>query len=730
VLINYKPENHRIYQDLITFAPIFHKPVKLMMHFKSTLLSLLFITLIINAEAKLVNVNEAELVAKNFIYVTLNKYDNGIQLESIRLSDPYIYQTSEGPAFYAFGMNPGFIIVSAEDGYTPVLGYSFENSFVFDEAPDHYKQFILNYVDQIRYIREQSIMPPAEIESLWNDLRMEDVADLSISRERDVTPLLSCLWNQGSPYNLYCPEDAAGPGGRVWVGCVATAMAQIMYYWRYPETGTGSHCYTPGNSSYGQQCANFGQTAYNWEGMINGVDNRFPEANAELQYQCAVAVNMDFGPNGSGSQSYLVPGSIDQYFRYNDAVYEERQDFSYSNWVNLLKDDIDAGKPLYYSGYTDDWSGHAFVCDGYQGENFHFNFGWSGSSNGYYSLYDVGGFSNWQACVRNFAPSDNAYPYYSSGSKTLTGRSGSITDGSGPTHNYISSNTAYWLIDPQTLSDSITSITLTFSAFDVMTGDSVKVYDGATTSSPLLGAYTGSTMPPAVSTTQNRMLVEFKSNSGNEASGWYAEYSSASPAWCQGLKQLTEPTGTFNDGSGNFYYQGQATCMWRINPPGANKITLSFNYFDTEEGYDFFKVYDGTTQIGEFSGNDIPQDIVANSGIMFITWTTNSSNNFQGWEAYYEVDNVGVEDIQAVNDLHVYPNPATDILHISFSSKENTMLNIRLLNITGQPVYSSDLSSFSGGYDQDLDLKAFPTGVYFLEIITFKGTVNKKVVIR
>lgn len=701
-----------------------------MKHFTSTLLSLLFMALIINAEAKSVSLNEAELVAKNFIYITINKYDNGISFESIRLSDPYIYQTPEGPAFYAFQTDPGFVIVSAEDAYSPILGYSFEGNFVFDEAPDHYKQFIISYVNQINFVREQALEAEAGIEILWNELRSENITGISNPRERDVTPLLSCLWDQGSPYNYYCPEDAAGPGGRVWVGCVATAMAQIMYYWRYPETGTGSHCYTPGNSSYGQQCANFGQTAYNWEGMINGIDNRFPEANAELQYHCAVAVNMDFGPNGSGSQSYLVPDRIDQYFRYNDAVYEERQDFSYSNWVTLLKDDIDAGKPLYYSGYTDDWSGHAFVCDGYQGENFHFNFGWSGSSNGYYSLYDVGGFSNWQACVRNFAPSDNAYPYYSTGSKTLTSRSGSLTDGSGPVHNYISSNTAYWIIDPQTLSDSITSITLTFSEFDVMIGDSVKIYDGATTSSPLLGAFTGSGLPAAVTTTQNRMLVEFTSNSGNEASGWYAEYTSVSPTWCQGLKQFTEPTGTFNDGSGNFYYQGQATCMWRINPPAANKITLSFNYFDTEEGYDFFKVYDGTTLIGEYSGNEIPEDIVANSGMMFITWTTNSSNNFQGWEAYYEVDNVGVKENPAVSNLSVYPNPASDFLHISFSSEEKTPIHMCLLNITGQTVFSGNFSSCPGGFEKDLDLKDFPKGVYFLEIITSKGAVNKKVVIR
>jgi hypothetical protein len=701
-----------------------------MMHFKSALLSLLAIFMIINAEAKLVTLVEAEQVAKNFIYITANKYENGIAIEDIRLSDPYIYRSGNDAVFYAFQMNPGFVIISAEDAYMPVLGYSFDGRFIFDNAPEQYRKFILNYVDQIEFIRDQQVQPAAEITSAWNELRNENITSISVSRERDVAPLLSSLWDQGSPYNMLCPEDPAGPGGRVWVGCVATAMAQIMYYWRYPETGTGSHCYTPGNSSYGQQCANFGQTTYDWAGMINGIDNRFPDANAELQYHCAVSVNMDFSPDGSGSQSYLVPDRISQYFRYNDAVYEERQDFSYSNWVNLLKADIDAGKPIYYSGYTDDWSGHAFVCDGYQGENFHFNFGWSGSSNDYYTLYDVGGFSNWQACVRNFAPTDSNYPYYSAGSRTLTNRSGSITDGSGPVNNYINNATAYWLIDPQTIYDSITSITLTFSSFDLMGGDTVKIYNGATTSDPLLGAYTGNTIPPVKTTTQNRMLVEFKTNSNGNASGWYAEYSSISPSWCQGLKQLTDPSGTFNDGSGDFYYQSQATCMWRIMPPAANKIILNFNYFDTEEGVDKVTVYDGTTVIGEFSGNEIPDQLVANSGIMFITWYTNQSNNFQGWEAYYEVDNVGIDEGSAINNLQVYPNPASDVLHISLNMEEKSWLKINFDSLTGQTVYSQEYAPGNPVFQQDISTSSFPAGIYFMKISTINGGVNKKIVIR
>jgi hypothetical protein len=699
------------------------------MRLKSTILTLLAICLLFNSQSKPVDISKAGRVAKNFLYVTAQKYTDGISYENLTLTDPYTHLLDGTPVFYAFQANPGFVIIAADDAFTPVIGYSFDGSFSLTDAPEHYKSFIMGYAQQIAYIRENQAEPGPELSAYWTELSQDGIPEFSGTRERDVAPLLSCKWDQGAPYNIYCPEDEAGPGGHVYVGCVATAMAQIMYYWRYPETGTGQHCYTPQNSSYGQQCANFGATNYDWEGMKNGVDNRNPYANAELQYHCAVSVNMMFGPNGSGSYSYLVPSALEQYFRYNDAVYEEKGDYSHANWINLLKNDIDAGKPLYYSGYTSDWSGHAFVCDGYQGDNFHFNFGWSGNSNGYYTLYDVGGFNIGQACVRNFSPSDNNYPYQHTGTKSLNSRSGSITDGSGPIDNYTENITAYWLIDPQTIYDSISSITLSFSAFDLADGDFVKVYDGPTTSHPVLGEFSGTATPPAVSSTQNTMLLEFVTNSSGNAGGWYAEYSTSSPTWCQGLTQLSEPSGTFNDGSGDFYYQSSATCMWRIVPPNGEKITLNFNYLDTEPGHDRITVFDGTTVVAEISGNQIPGPVTASSGIMFITWTTNNSENFQGWEAFYEIEGVGIEEGSMVRDLEVYPNPATDYIHIRFGTEEKGKLMVRLSNVTGQAVFTENINSFSGDYLREIPVGQLPAGFYSLEIRTLSGITNKKILI-
>lgn len=699
------------------------------MKFRLLFLSFLTGLFTLSLAAATVTRDDAEKAARNFLFQTINKYGEGTSLNDIRFSGPYTHFSNGLPAFYAFHTNPGFVLVSAEDAFTPILGYSYEGTFDLEQAPAHYRGFIMNYVAQIDHIRAGQLPAEPEFKAAW-DAVMGDPSALSVTRERDVEPLLYCTWDQGSPYNILCPADANGPGGHVWVGCVATAMAQIMYYWRYPETGTGQHCYTPGTLSYGQQCANFGQTSYQWEGMNNSIDGHNPFANAELQYHCAVSVNMNFSPNGSGSFSWLVPERLNSFFRYNNAQYREKQNYSTSGWISLLKADIDQGYPLYYSGYNPTDGGHAFVCDGYQGDNFHFNFGWSGSGNGYYSLSSVGGFNQGQACVRNFIPSDTDYPYHNTGAVTITNKSGSFTDGSGPIGNYLDNNTASWLIDPQTLYDSITSITLSFPVFDILPGDTVRIYDGGSTADVMLGAYSGTSLPGEVVSSSNQLLVTFTTNSSGSASGFYAEFTSTSPTWCSGLTQMTEPSGTFEDGSGDFYYQSGATCMWRIKPEDAGNIHLNFNYFDTEEGFDKVTVYDGQTKIAEFSGSEIPAQVTATSGSMFITWNTNQAGNFQGWEAYYEIDNVGLTENAGISRLSVYPNPSGGLMQVRFSLEEPDDLAIRLVSTTGQTIYSFEDKPGAGAVSHELDLRGLAPGMYFLELKTSLGTTSKKVVIR
>jgi hypothetical protein len=545
---------------------------------------------------------------------------------------------------------------------------------------------------------------------------------------REVAPLLKCRWNQNYPYNILCPEDPAGSGGHVYAGCVATAMAQVMYYWRYPESGEGYYCYEPPNYWYGIQCADFGNTEYAWDGMKNMIDRYNPEPIAELQYHCAVSVDMMFGPGGSGSYSFLVPDAIGSYFRYYDAEYLEKDDFSQNEWISILQDELDLKNPMYYSGFGSA-GGHAFVCDGYQGDDFHFNFGWGGSGDAYYSLYSVNGFSYGQACVRNFVPSDPGYPYYASGSTTITQKSGSITDGSGPVADYTNNQYASWLIDGADPGDSIASITLTFIEFDLLAGDTLKIYDGESTDAPMLAAFSGNDIPDPVTSTDSKVTVVFSCDGSGTSTGWYAEYKANSAVYCDGLIELTEPYGYLEDGSGTYDYRDYANCKWLIDPPFANSITITFEEFDTEKTMDFLNVYEGTTLLATYSGQQVPDPLVINSGSVFLIWCTNDKVTHEGWRLYYEIDNVGHPEHDLNRSVDIYPNPASDQLHVVYENRLEDPVRIRMISLTGQVVHEEVHPGPAGQYHTIMDVRDAPAGVYFLEIESSWSKVVKKVVL-
>lgn len=695
---------------------------------------LLFICTILFAftsiHAKKVELADAKKVAVNLYYERVNQFEDGIDFNKVMITNTFVREEDGLPVYYAFDFETGgFVIVSGEDVYTPVIGYSFEKVFPKDDLAYVYASFMQGYADMINYIRQNNITASETTLAEWNYLLTDNISQINTSRDnRDVSPLISIMWNQDSPYNLLCPEDPAGPSGHCYAGCVATAMAAIMFYYRYPINGEGDHSYIP-DPQYGTLYVNFEETYYQWNGMMDDIDNSNWFPIAELQYHCGVSINMNYGPNGSGAYSFMVPIRLNAFWRYNNAQYKEKSNYSTTGWINLLKGQIDQGKPLYYSGHSTS-GGHAFLCDGYQGNDFHFNFCWSGYGNGYYSLSNVGGYYLDQACVINFYPSDPDYPYNASGADTITQPSGSFTDGSGPIDDYLNNQSASWLIDPQTEEDSITDITIDFTHFDLATGDYVRIYDGPTTADSLLGEFTGSTIPGSVTSTGNKMLITFETDASGTASGFKAEFTTNSPQWCLGLVELTDVSGTFDDGSGTFFYNNSATCMWRIQPEYANVITIYFNYFDTEPDHDVLQIFDGSTPVASFSGSNLPDPVEVTSGSAFIAWSTNSSINAPGWEILYEIDNISVEEKETFADFQIYPNPAQDMLNISFNSNNLQSFEIKLMNITGKLVYSQNYTDHSGNFNKNINLSNLAKGVYILNLNSATGTLTKKVVIR
>lgn len=306
-------------------------------------------------------------------------------------------------AFFVYNIgNTGFVIVSSDNRFRPIVGYSDEG--IFDaENPSPEAMYYLGQIIEARS-GSKAVLPDNAAEE-WRSV-MTTGKLLSRNRGGGVDYLCPTRWNQNSPYNLYAPEASNGPGGRCYAGCVATAMSQVMKYWDHPAQGTGSHSYW---SEYGQLSANFGNTTYDWDNMPNtlgGASQTEIEAVALLMYHCAVAVDMMFSPNGSGAYSWDVPDAIKQYFSYSShASIKSRDNYSLVNWQNMLKESFDLGWPVYYSGYSNS-GGHAFVCDGYDDSDlFHFNWGWGGSSDGWFVIDEIDYAGGAQA-IFNYVPTD------------------------------------------------------------------------------------------------------------------------------------------------------------------------------------------------------------------------------------------------------------------------------------------------------------------------------------
>ncbi|MFA4851669.1 MAG: CUB domain-containing protein, partial [Bacteroidales bacterium] len=398
----------------------------------------------------------------------------------------------------------------------------------------------------------------------------------------------------------------------------------------------------------------------------------------------------------------------------------------------LIRTELDNKRPVLYSGFdpSPPYSGHAFVCDGYQGTNyFHFNWGWSGYYNGYFYLSSLnpGGndLSSGQEAVIGIYPG-SGYPYNCTGTKTLTSLVGSFEDGSGPS-NYQNNSDCGWLIAPA----CVVHINLFFDDFSTeAVNDVMTIYDGSNASAPVLATVSGTNFPSSVSSTGPTMFIKFTTNGSNTSSGWQVSYTTTFPTYC-GITTLNAASNTFTDGSGNCNYNNSAVCQWRLEPTNAGSVTLHFIDFNTEPVNDFVKIVDPVTStvLATYSGPNIPASVTSNSGKMLIYFVCNSSITAAGWTAYYTSTPSGLEDFNTVKGLSVYPNPVNDKLHVSFDIIGVSDAQVDLININGQVACSEKVNISSGIYTKDFDVSLLAKGIYNLRIITSDETINKKVVI-
>ena len=371
---------------------------------KSLLLSLVVLLSMTALNARPIDAARAKTIGQRFAHANFDSNLRGSELQLV-----YTGSSSRGETcFYAFNVGEsGFVIVSADDRFRPIVGYSDEGPFETENMSPELA-FYLEKIIEARTSRNAVLFDDTEQE--WQSVATTGRL-LSRNGGRGVDYICTTKWNQDSPYNYYAPEAGSGPGGRCYAGCVATAMSQVMKRWNHPLQGTGSHSYYC--QGYGMQSANFGETIYDWDHMpdrLNGASQQEIEAVALLMYHCGVAVEMQFSPSGSGANSWDVPDAIRNHFSYSShAELKMRDMYTLVNWQNMLKESHDIGWPVYYSGFSSS-AGHAFVCDGYDDSDlFHFNWGWGGSSDGWFVIDEID-YAGWAQAVFNYVPAD-VYDY-------------------------------------------------------------------------------------------------------------------------------------------------------------------------------------------------------------------------------------------------------------------------------------------------------------------------------
>ena len=466
---------------------------------------MLLLTAIFTAEANPVDMRTIREVAVKF--VNANAKTPLRSADDLQLVTTYNIDRGDA-AFHIFNTPNGYVIVSADDCATPILAYSDEDQFDPNNLPEAMQAYLMGFVEQIQYGIEHHLQADEQTARQWELVQ-------TTGRIRDhrattsVSPLLSDTWDQNCYYNNLCPTDSDGPCGHVYVGCTATSMGQIMHYWGYPTTGSGSMTYTP--TSYPQQSVNFASTTYQWSDMPNSLSSSSSStqinAVATLLWHCSVALQAEYGPYGTSGMPSRVPNVLINNFKYSSDLYGAyMSDYSNDTWLSMVKASIDEGRPIHYSGWdSEGGGGHSFVCDGYDANDYlHFNWGWSGYGNSSYFALGALVVSGYDFSYDNYAVF-NIYPNCFSGTTfqvtaTASPLYGGIVSGTGsfscgdectltatPFDGY---NFVNWTQNGTVVSSSATCTLTIESNMDLVANFSDGlVGDGGTTSNAYLPSY-------------------------------------------------------------------------------------------------------------------------------------------------------------------------------------------------------------------------------------------------
>jgi hypothetical protein len=464
--------------------------------------------------AKFVDSDRAVNVAKLFYQKQYYRFNK--EIKTVEIKDFQVFSINNTPTCYIVKIIPsGFVIVSANDNAFPIIGYSFDEDILSNQLPESLQEYLNLVSNQIIQATSQK---QSDYNNIWYKIENEPLTKTSYS-ENAVAPLLNLYWDQGVPYNNYCPPNSHGPGGHCVTGCVATAMAQAMKYWNYPEHGKGFKTFIWSDID----TIDYENTYYRWSQMTPSANSQSGDAIAELMYHCGVSVNMNYGPDGSSSYTEWVPDAMKDYFRYHPSIrFKQRSKFTDYDWDILIRDELNFRRVVIYSGSGT--GGHAFVCDGYQDTCFyHFNWGWSGYANGYYYYNDLtpgsNDFSYGQGAVVRIMP---YFGDYCRENVQITDTARTLDDGSGLSYYWNNSHCS-WLIQP----NNVSQIKLMFTNFSTESNNDVlTIYDGVNEQAPVLGQFSGNQLPPEIQSTGGALFLTFNTNDTIQGLGWELYYTS------------------------------------------------------------------------------------------------------------------------------------------------------------------------------------------------------------
>ena len=569
---------------------------------KTFLLALLCCLFAIGFAGNPVPANDARTVSVNFIksiYPDMNVTASDFVLQHTEMDE------NGEPLFYQFSIGEqGFILISANDAVEPILGYSLTNNF--DKNLPIYAVSV--YRDMIADSKDK--VDEAALRS-WKKLlptRASEVVGQYISSE--VKPLVTSKWNQGEYFNYLCPAqpDASQyqrPGlncdNHVPVGCVATAMAQVLFYYRYPEYGTGGIGYQPINYMvdennnptdtfvYPWQVQNF-NTLHEYDAMPSTLSFYTGEV-AKLSWHLGISVQMNYGPNSSGAFDDDALTSLKNYWGYDrTAQIVPRSDFTtIAKWQDTIRNELSRYRPIYYTGHTSSGDGHAFIVDGFQ------------------VIHDV-----------------TSTPHYSDTIAHI---------------DHIDTLPDIDRIDTVPHTETILDSTVTTYTYDTIwtyTYDTSYFYTHTDTT------YIIDTL------SASKTMVHVNWGWGGSDDGYFAlassgvgEYSkqeqamiglipaNQAPKETSGDKRLTASRGSISDGAGNINYQPNTDRTWTIAANSARTYTFKFSRLATEADNDviiFYKNGDLSTEVKRVSGNQAPSQFSISADSVTVRFLTNDND--------------------------------------------------------------------------------------------------------